>query len=473
MIKKFLMRFSVFRNYSDCMHKSLYDIGDGLHTSRRGILISHHATTVIGNLTGGIFSTTLLLLLLGNATAAEYVKFIALNTAVLSFAGMTQLLSPVLFEKMKRRRRAIYVLTAISHFINIFVLPALVIIDLPTATKAYLYISAAGIMQACGAISGPPYSVWMMHNLPQTCRSDYLVFQNMTTDVLTQGLLLILSLFMDFFKAHNAVLAGILIMRALAIGAVAVQYLARNLMAEPEYNTEVQHVTFREMLRTPLSSKPFLVTVLIATLWSFGTTIGGIYYSAYLLDGAGLSYTFISICGMLGIPLNIYMLPRWNKFIVKFGWLPALSLSMIMYGICFALNVMVTEHTAWMYLISTVFCMSTAGGVTLGFVNLPFLYMPKSMESSCLAFYNLCSSLAAMAAASAAESFCILTENRTLNLFGLVIENRAYICFIAFIILLLNAGIVWLLYRSDRKNHAEKNQSTIPSEALSQGNSGA
>jgi hypothetical protein len=154
---------------------------------------------------------------------------------------------------------------------------------------------------------------------------------------------------------------------------------------------------------------------------------------------------------MLGVPLNIYMLPRWNKFIFKNGWLPALSLSMVMYGACFALNVIVTKHTAWMYLISTVFCMSTAGGVTLGFANLPFLFMPKSMENSCLAFYNLCSSIAAMAAASAAEKFCLFTANHKLALFGLTIENRAYICFIAFITLLVNSAVVLLLYKSDRK----------------------
>ena len=110
----------------------------------------------------------------------------------------------------------------------------------------------------------------------------------MTIDLVTQVLLLVLSVFMDFFKAKNAVFAGILIMRALAIGAVAAQYLARNRISEPEYNTEVKHVTFRDMLKMPFSSKPFLVTVLIAMLWSFGTTVGGVYYNAYLLDGAGL-----------------------------------------------------------------------------------------------------------------------------------------------------------------------------------------
>lgn len=155
-------------------------------------------------------------------------------------------------------------------------------------------------------------------------------------------------------------------MRALASVAVSLQFLARNRMEEPEYNVAIHRVTWREMLLTPLWSKPFLITVLIAILWSFGTTFAGTYYSAYLLDGAGLSCTYISICGMIGLPLNIYLLPRWNKAINVYGWLPALSVSMALYGICFALNALVTEQSAWIYLFFTVYCISISGGVTLG-----------------------------------------------------------------------------------------------------------
>lgn len=92
-----IANFPIIRQYTDCMHRSLYDNGDGLYTSRRGALISHYATTFNTSLTGGIFSTTLLLLLLDQATASEYVYFIALNTVVLNFSGMAQFLSPILF----------------------------------------------------------------------------------------------------------------------------------------------------------------------------------------------------------------------------------------------------------------------------------------------------------------------------------------------------------------------------------------
>ena len=441
------MKFPVIWQYADCMKRSLWDRGDGLHISRRGVLISHHATTVYGSLTGGIFSTTLLLLLLGNAASEEYIYFIALNTAVMSFAGMAQFLSPLIFERMKRRRRMIYFLTGIYHVINIAVLPALVMLDIPTSEKAYLYIGANGVMSACSSLCAPAYSVWMMHSLPEECRSDYLVFQNMTTELLLQVTSLLLAVFMDFFKAHDAALIGILIMRGCAVAAAVIQYLSRNRMIEPQYNRDIQKVTLYEIVHTPLSSKPFLFTVGISMLWTFGVTFAGTYYSAYLLDGANLSYTYISICGLIGIPLNILMLPKWNKAIRDRGWLPALSVSMMLYGICYAINGLVTEQTVWVYLLSTVYCMAIAGGVTLGNANLPFLYMPKSMENSCLTFYNLCTSLASMASAMAAEFFCQMTADHPVSVFGIMLENRAYMNFITCIILLADAGMVWLLYK--------------------------
>ena len=175
-MKNIFMKIPFIRNYIECMHNSLGNNGDGMHVSRRGILFSHYATTLNNNLTGGIFSTTLLLLLLQNATSSEYIRFIAMNTAVLSFAGMMQILSPLLFERMKKRRKGIYILNGIYHVINIIILPLLVILDLPTAFKAYLYVAASGVMQASITLSTPAYNVWIMHNLPETCRSDYLVF---------------------------------------------------------------------------------------------------------------------------------------------------------------------------------------------------------------------------------------------------------------------------------------------------------
>ena len=71
----------------------------------------------------------------------------------------------------------------------------------------------------------------------------------------------------------------------------------------------------------------------------------------------------------------------------------------------------------------------------------------KKEKNSCLTFYNLCTSLASMASAMAAESFCQMTADHPVSVFGIMLENRAYMNFITCIILLADAGMVWLLYK--------------------------
>ena len=82
--------------------------------------------------------------------------------------------------------------------------------------------------------------------------------------------------------------------------------------------------------------------------------------------------------------------------------------------------------------------------------------MPENFKNSCLAFFSLCTSLAGMAAAVAAEKFCILTDGFIINLFGLTLENRAYAGFVSCAILVLNGSIVWMLHCYDCKKRKKQ-----------------
>ena len=55
------------------------------------------------------------------------------------------------------------------------------------------------------------------------------------------------------------------------------------------------------------------------------------------------------------------------------------------------------------------------------------------------------------AASGLADQTGSLTAGKTLRLFGLSIENRAYICFAACAVLLLNSALVWRLYKKTER----------------------
>jgi len=99
----------------------------------------------------------------------------------------------------------------------------------------------------------------------------------------------------------------------------------------------------------------------------------------------------------------------------------------------------------------TVFCQMIAGGVSMGNANLAYLFMPESMKNSCFTFFSVCTSLAGMASAQAAKAACRKTEGKTLSLFHLSLENRAYICFFAFAILALDSAAIWCFHKITQK----------------------
>ena len=127
-------------------------------------------------------------------------------------------------------------------------------LGLPTPIKAYLYIISSGIMSACSAVCGPAYSEWMIHSLPNACRSDFFMLQTTSTELLSQGVSLALSVGMDFYKRRLSEFSGLLLMRGLAVLAVTGQYCARNRMEEPAYQTQAREGSWKNILKAPFSS---------------------------------------------------------------------------------------------------------------------------------------------------------------------------------------------------------------------------
>jgi len=438
----------------------MQDNSDGLRNSRRGILSTNLFSSIHSSLTSGIFFTALLLIVLKDATTEEYGYFIALNTSIQSLAGSAQIISPFFVEHMRSRRRLIYILYGISHAINIVMLPLLMYLPFTVSLKGYLFVVLCGIMNVSTALCGPTLSIWTLHSLPDTCRSDYFMLNSSITSVLNAVLSFLLSVFMDAHTASGTQLTAIIIMRCLAVPFIAGEFAARHYTVEPEYNTAGSRVNFLNILRAPFTSLKFLSAVLILFLWNFFGGFAGTYYYPYLLDGANLSYTFYSLCTIPGLPLSILLMPVWNKLIHRYGWLRIMALSMSLYVFCYGCNGLVTESTQWMYMVSVIICNVIGGGVMLGFNNLSYMFLPDTLRSSCLAFYSLVGSLATALSAVAARWFFDLTSGYTINVFGLVLENRAYMAFVTLFAVIPIALFVWFLAHKYEKKPARESEPT-------------
>ena len=452
------MKIPIIQPYIDTYKLGLHDNRDGLMISRRGYFWGNLFCSFAGYVTDGIFYTTLLLLLLGDADTETYTYYMGLIGAVPGIAALSMLFSAFLFEHRKKRKPMVFLLRGIYYFCNIVLFPVIVMLPLDIHIKAPLFLVALFLKTSVVNLSNPAINDWHIYCLPEFCRSDFFAMNSVLSTVLNALFTFLLGLYMDYFKANQQLLLGILIMRGVSLLFIALEFGHFNRMEEPEYNKGLEEQgqtrpTIKQILFSPLKSKPFMTAVIIYAVYNMAIGFPGSFFSTYLIDekGANLSYLFLSIASICGIPCSILMMSFWSKKIHQRGWLPVLATGMLLTIPVYLMNCFVTAQTAPIYIVSAVYGALISGCMGLPISNLVFLRAPKDLRTSCIALFFTTGSLSSALSAYLGSLFIAATNGHPILLFGLTIENRSYIYLVSAALLLAAMFVVLLLIRSEKK----------------------
>ncbi len=444
--------FSGFSNVGETFRNAFRDNGDNLAPNRRNIIRGTIFNNMLVQMTGGVFFTGLILILLQNEEETVRNTYLGNMATLQLLCGMFQLAAPFFVEKMRRRRGFVLTFRLLYHVVNIVVLAVIPLLPLPSLTKADLFMWMVVLMTASNALATPPLSAWHLHSLTESRRGDFFAIQSMILPCINTVTAFLCSLLMDGMKMQGRELTAILILRGIAVLVVMLETYSYYKVSEPDYMKSAQVPKLREVLTVPFRHPKFLLMVLIAVLWGFMANIPSQYYAAYQLEDAKLTYTYMNSANFLNIPVTLLMIPFWNKRIHRYGWLPVLSVSVFLYAFAYFFNGLLTADTQYIYIVSAVYCNMVAPGVTLGMANLPYLRIPERGQSSCIAFYNSVVALASTMGAWAGKYFVLATEGIYLDLFGLHLKNAAYVSFLPFIGTVLLTFIILLIYRYDKKH---------------------
>lgn len=423
---------------------------------RKGIFYGTVIETALTLTFTGVFYATILSILLSGASKEIESYYVTIIGTIQTFAGFAQVLSPFIFESKKKRKSLILILRGIYYFIQILVLPGIIVLPLSIDIKAILFISFILIATISESLGTPARSEWHLFSLPKENRNDYYSSLRLVTLILNAVLSLLLSIFMDYFKANSQALIGVLIMRGISIPFAIIVIKLFSRAKEPVYNEGKEKIKLKDIFTAPFQNKVFIIMVIIQMLYMAGNSFHSNFYNMYLLDGADISYTYLSICSVASIPCILLSIPFWNKAIRRFGWMRVLAVSMFLYSLCYVINVFVTKETQFMYIISNVYCQLISGGMGITLANLVFLYIPDKLKTACIAFFTAMSSLASVLATYLGGVFIKYTNDNVWNIFGLSIENRAYMCFINFSLLFIDVLIVFIFSIYEKKHFGVK-----------------
>lgn len=441
-----------------CVHNGYIEDCDTKASSRRNILWQNIMINAISVVTGGIFFTGLILIILEDESQAVRNQFLGLIVSLQLLANVSQILTPFIIRNMKSYRIFAKVCRIIFYIVNIVMLGLVPLLPFDPITKATIFLILVVILQLAAVLPNPAFMVWHITNIPADRRADWFSIQQMIIPICNTLASLVASVIIDIFEIRGAQLTGILVIRGIALFVAFFELRTHDKIREPEYIIPKERLKLSEVFIQPFRHKAFLLTVLMCVMWQIVAQFPGQYFNAYLLEDLKVSYTFINLCGATNIPLMLIMMPIWNKYVRKHGWLQTLGTAIGLFAVPYVLNCLMFKQTIWVYLVSVMYCNVISPGINLCFANLPYLKIPQSNQTSCIAFYQATAGVAAFAGSYLGRAFIAATQDKYIPFFSQKIQNRQYICLISLFVLIILTVLILSVARHDRKQEQIQEQ---------------
>ncbi|HIS91481.1 MAG TPA: hypothetical protein IAA84_00510, partial [Candidatus Alectryocaccomicrobium excrementavium] len=179
----------------------------------------------------------------------------------------------------------------------------------------------------------------------------------------------------------------------------------------------------------------------------FTANIPGSYYTVYLLDNLGLSYTFIMLINFINVPVVLLATPLWNKLLWRKSRFAILYMSMSIFLLHYVLLSFVTNGALWLYAVAMILNFLLAAGINLSFMGIPYVNMPAESQTSHLGFYSTMANVAAFLGVTLGRQFILGTEGYTLNLLGFSMGNKQYILLLTAALMLLAVLGIWRIQK--------------------------
>ena len=431
---------------ADNLADTFFENTDGRAHGRRCAILIAYLSAVITNLTAGTYFTGLML-----AMGADelYISYITIATTL---CGFLQFASPLLLERLARRKPFVLCMKFIYYIIDIPVLALVVVLPMAQTLRLGVFMAAIILRNLVNAVSISGSTIWTMQSIPPEKQTGYFTFSNLSGTVIGILTTYCASSFVDTCEATAMSLPGIaptvtaiLILRACALVIAVPELIFTVRLREYPYTgndsggSGAKERLGLRLLFEPLVHRRFMMTVSIPIFWTFINAIIGEFFNVYLIDIAGMSYTYISLGAVISTPIVLLMTPVWAALIRRFSWYRMLPIAFAGYSLAFFFNVLITETTHFYYFVVMVFCYLCLPCINVVFSYLPYINMPDTHRTAYVSMTALCSTLVTFLGNFFGNRFMYLTRGLDITVFGQTYLNYQYINIVQMVLLLLLA----------------------------------
>lgn len=353
---------------------------DNLELSRRRFVLEGCLANAIFTLTSGAF-------LVGYASyLGANEQFNGIIVALPLLANIIQLFSPLVFEKLSRRRPLIVALCLFYRTL----LCLMMFIPFVTDSKPARLLILGGMYFLAYCAAGfltPAAASWIISLVPDKLRGRYFGLRDMCILASAAVLSLVMGRVLDLFKSNRQDYLGFVVVFSVALVITLFNVLTLKRIREPEVKPYDQNLDIKGLISIPLRDKQFLKVVLLNILWNLSVQFSLPFFSVYMVNGLKLSYTYIMVIGIILSCVQSYSARIWGRISEKKSWEFTTVASMAVLGVVHVTWSFINHNT---YFVIIPFVQVLAGigwaGVNMSLFNIQFKYAPQEGRTVFIGF---------------------------------------------------------------------------------------
>lgn len=383
------------------------------------MLASSILSGIVSNITGGIFYSGYLLeygITITNIGILTFIPFIATGFS---------LLSPMILERIQKRKRILAISRAASYAIRIL---GLILLPLIVQSESGRNIGFAIIVFTASVINSlfsSGYSVWHINFLPESIRPDYFNVSNIIVNFIVGSTTLISAIIADAFSGSQHRLQIITALYVIGFIIAIIDVIVISLPKESEYEHTInKKPKLTDTIRLAFSQKKFMLTMWIMFGYTFASNLTASVINTYLLEDVGVSYSFVT--GINASYFLFFVAFGWlaKRMIVQFAWFKTFAYAVFPLFLTYILYSFVdrTNYT-WLMLVVRLVQHTLSIMITITYSNFPYINLPVGDRTNYMSFYVMFVNVASLLAMLLGTGFVGWFGDKTLPVFGRQLDS--------------------------------------------------
>jgi MFS family permease len=243
------------------------------------------------------------------------------------------------------------------------------------------------LVRALEYLADPSWSSWAADLVPDKSRGTFWGQRNMMVSLAGMMASLIAGAYLDLFPKDNYIGFATLFGLGMLLGLYSNKIMFK--IKEPEYRDH-NHYSIREFFRV---DGQFRTYCWIMVLFYFGVNFASPFFTAYMLEDLGLSYTYFVVAGAIATASRILAHPHFGYVSDKYGDKPVALICMLGTALVPLMFIFVTKETLWLIVPAQIISGLVWAGTDLSIWNLLLDLTSRERRAIQVAEFNFLTSV--------------------------------------------------------------------------------